>query len=69
MLIHFNTLVSLAKIVIPSLYNPSIFFSEMIERQDQSFRNPFNVDPKNVKDLVKEITHRMDEGEHSFEHL
>lgn len=60
-------MVKLAKIVIPSLYNPQFYFNEMISDHEQSFKR--DVDKKDLLEMVDQMTRRVSDGEIAFEHL
>jgi hypothetical protein len=56
-----------SKTVIPSLFKPNLFFTEMITNTRESFRA--DVDKNDLYDFVGEILKRVKEGEYGFEHL
>jgi hypothetical protein len=60
-------MVRLSRIMVPSLYNPQMFFAEMIAHQTESFKH--NVNEQNLQELVKEILLRAKEGQYGFDHL
>lgn len=65
--LKFGDMVKFAKIVLPSLYKPDLFFKDLIENKNQSFKH--DVDNSDLLELVNQIQKRVSESEVAFEHL
>ena len=65
--LELSDLVRMATYLIPSLYIPDFLFKEILECENQSFKT--DVDPKILREFIKEICDRLNSNHAMFEHL
>ena len=60
-------MVAFSKTMVPSMYKPVIFLSEMITKTRESFKSVVN--HADLYELVEQALKRAQDGEVGFEHL